>query len=236
MMKIDSMHNLLRIAKHILFIIMRKDTRARRQVNYKKEKHGSTYASWVICPDEIDNNSIIYSFGIGEDISFDLSIINKYGANIYAYDPTPRSLEWLRGQILPEQFKFFAYGLAHFNDTAKFYLPAIMNNVSHSLIKNENSAMDTIEVAVKTLSSFMNQNHHKRIDILKMDIEGAEYDVIDNILKEKLNIKQILVEFHHRFGEIGIEKTKKCISLLNENDYKIFYISPTGEEYCFIKI
>ena len=38
-----------------------------------------------------------------------------------------------------------------------------------------------------------------RIDILKMDIEGAEYDVIDDIINSPVPIAQVLIEFHHRF-------------------------------------
>ena len=42
-----------------------------------------------------------------------------------------------------------------------------------------------------------------------MDIEGAEYDVIDDILNSNIRIHQILVELHHRFpGNIN-RKDKK---------------------------
>src|SRR5690554_1691728 len=41
----------------------------------------------------------------------------------------------------------------------------------------------------------MTQLGHKHIDVLKMDIEGAEYDVIENILSAQLPITQILIEF-----------------------------------------
>ena len=76
---------------------------------------------------------------------------------------------------------------------------------------------------------------HNHIDILKMDIEGAEYDVIDDILSSNIAIKQILVEFHHRFPNVGLKKTKETIKKLNNFGYRIFHISNNGEDYSFIK-
>jgi len=34
--------------------------------------------------------AVVYSLGIGEDISFDLALIEKYGARVHAFDPTPK--------------------------------------------------------------------------------------------------------------------------------------------------
>ena len=43
---------------------------------------------------------------------------------------------------------------------------------------------------------------------MKMDIEGAEYDVINNLIETSVRPKQILVEFHHRFEGVELYKTK----------------------------
>lgn len=44
-------------------------------------------ASWVIVPKGIDEQSVVYSFGAGKDISWDLALIKKYGLTIHAFDP-----------------------------------------------------------------------------------------------------------------------------------------------------
>jgi hypothetical protein len=76
----------------------------------------------------------------------------------------------------------------------------------------------------------------QKVDILKMDIEGAEYDVICDLLNCNINVQQILVEFHHRFKDVGVLKTKQAIAELNKNGFKIFDISSLGTEYSFIRI
>ncbi len=49
---------------------------------------------------------------------------------------------------------------------------------------------------MKSIENIMKELGHKHIDVLKMDIESAEYDVIENILNAKISITQILIEFH----------------------------------------
>jgi len=83
--------------------------------------HGSNYGGWTICPLEMDNAVRVYSFGIGEDISFDLSIIEQYALDVFAFDPTPRSILWLEKQDLPSQFHWFDFGIAGFNGITKFH-------------------------------------------------------------------------------------------------------------------
>jgi Methyltransferase FkbM domain len=75
---------------------------------------------------------------------------------------------------------------------------------------------------------------HARIDLLKMDIEGAECDVIQDLIASAIVVKQLLVEFHHRWKEISVSKTKEAIRHLNVAGYLIFAISPNGEGYGFL--
>ena len=63
--------------------------------NLNTEYLGSIYGGWTICPDLINEKSIIYSFGVGEDITFDTSLMEKYKVNIFAFDPTPKSIKWV---------------------------------------------------------------------------------------------------------------------------------------------
>jgi hypothetical protein len=52
---------------------------------------------------------------------------------------------------------------------------------------------------------------HQKIDILKMDIEGAEYSALKNMMNSGINISQICVEFHHRFMDNGISSVASLI-------------------------
>jgi hypothetical protein len=92
-----------------------------------------------------------------------------------------------------------------------------------------------IEAPVYRLSTIMKTLGHSRVDLLKMDIEGAEYGVLADLLVSKIRPQQILVEFHHRWPEVGSDKTCVAIRNLNQAGYRIFNTSPSGEEYSFIR-
>ena len=72
--------------------------------------------------------------------------------------------------------------------TIKFYSPTNKEYVSYSISNFQNNFSkdtDFIEVTTITLEDIVNENSILGIDILKLDIEGAENQVIPNILRKK---------------------------------------------------
>lgn len=203
--------------------------------NIKKDFLGNRQARWIVASKLLDQNKIVYSFGVGTDISFDLSLIEKYGCEVFAFDPTPKSIAWIKEQTLPKKLKFLEYGVSDNDEVIIFYPPANANHVSYST-KADDCNQKGIQLPVYRLISIMNNLGHKKIDLLKIDIEGSEYNVIKDLIKSNIDIKQILVEFHHRFNKYSREDTRIAITELKNHGYRIFYISPTGEEYSFIKL
>lgn len=197
---------------------------------------GSDYGGWTLCPDAMTSDSIVYSIGIGEDISFDLSLIEKYNCCVFAFDPTPRSIRWLRRQALPSSFVSFALGVANYDGEASFFPPENPEFVSHTMLQRPVNLDKVIKVPVKRLHTIMNDLKHNRIDLLKMDIEGAEYEVIDDILSAKLDIRQLLVEFHIIDPGATLYDTIRSVIKLWLNGYRLFSISSSGKEYSFLRM
>jgi FkbM family methyltransferase len=76
----------------------------------------------------------------------------------------------------------------------------------------------------------------RTLDLLKMDIEGAEYAAIDDLLKSYVPITQLLIEFHHVIGDrASLGRTQRAIESLNAAGYRVFHISPVGFEYSFVR-
>ena len=224
------MQRLLRFLK----VLRGKDLYVFPDTEIKKITLGNKNAAWTINPSSINNKSIVYSFGVGNDISFDSELINKYGVKVYAFDPTPKSADWLKTQQLPANFYFYQKGLASYDGKAEFALPDNPEHVSATIL-TKNSKQGYFQADVNTLQTLMKELGHTKIDILKMDIEGAEYDVIENILASNISIAQLLIEFHHRFENVGTIKTKNVIRQLRKAGYMIFDVSASGEEISFIK-
>ncbi len=205
------------------------------QICVPREMHGTNDGVWCICPDRIGRRSVIYSFGIGTDVSFDLSLIETYGMQVHAFDPTPKSLAWLATQQLPAELTVIPCGLADRDGTARFNPPVDPQHVSHTMLDRPATQAAAVEVPVRRLETIMQELGHSAIDILKMDIEGAEYDVLDDMIQSDIRPRQLLVEFHHRFPGVGVRRTNQSIRQLRSAGYRLFHVSQTQMEFCFIR-
>jgi FkbM family methyltransferase len=201
----------------------------RVQAVRKLSRIGSDYGGYFVDLSLIPPDPVVYSLGVGEDISFDLSLIEQYGSIVHAFDPTPKVQGWIESQRLPERFRFEGIGIADFDGETDFYLPARTDFISHSLIRARQYSSDSIRVPVAKLSTVMKRLGHSRIDILKMDIEGAEYAVLTDLMKDNIEVGQILVEFHHRLSSVGVHKTRTALSSLDDYGMKICYVCPRME-------
>lgn len=207
--------------------------RSRVVVRCRTEFHGSPYGGWTLCPDGLDCDSVVYSFGVGEDITFDRSLIARFGVTVHAFDPTPRAVAWVRRQVVPASFVFHPYGVADYDGVAQFFAPDDPAHVSRSMVYGARGA-ETAEGEVHRLETILRMLGHTRIDLLKLDIEGAEYAVLEDLIRSGVDVGQLLVEFHHRRPEIGATRTEEAIRRLREVGLRLFHISDNGQNYAFI--
>jgi FkbM family methyltransferase len=167
------------------------------------------YGGWWYDSRKLHDNAVIYSFGLGEDTSWDEALIRR-GASVHGFDPTPKSTVYVeeREELKngPGKFYHTKEGLWTEDTTLQFTLP---DNPEHASLRarEHDSSQGTVTLKVNTLSNFLAANGHSKIDILKIDVEGAEYDFLDQLLNTNyFPFEQLLVEFHHRFLESGKEK------------------------------
>lgn len=61
---------------------------------------------------QINAESIVYSLGIGEDLSFSEKIIADTNCSIFAFDPTPKSIKYVKESEIYKnpRFKFYTCG------------------------------------------------------------------------------------------------------------------------------
>tara|TARA_B110000908_G_C10267203_1_gene465462 strand:- start:6221 stop:6910 length:690 start_codon:yes stop_codon:yes gene_type:complete len=186
------------------------------------EKVGTNYGGWLIPKDiKLDSESIVYSGGVGEDISFDLLLSDKYDSNIVLIDPTERASKhyeevkeyfktkkWeFSGDIQKDYYvkvgelnvnfdkiSYLNIGIWNKNEKLKFYKQNNPQYVSQSLIGNM-FGRKYDEVEVDNIKNIMEKQGHDKIDLLKLDIEGAEIKVLNNMLDDKIYPRYLCIEF-----------------------------------------
>lgn len=159
------------------------------------------YGAWWVCMPLLPTSGItVASIGIGEDTSFDKQIIEKYAATVYGFDPTPKALKYVEAQTgsWKNNFKFAPIGLSDKNGEATLVLPENPRHVS-GRIDGACKSCERVQIQVQTLKSLIEHVGKSKVDILKMDVEGTEYKVLNTLMNVDCNdllFGQLLVEYH----------------------------------------
>lgn len=180
-------------------------------------RYGNEYGGYELTETGITPESVIYSFGLGEDASFETDLILKHGCTIHIFDPTPRAVAYFDKNLASfVNLQFHEYGIWSDDGTQRFYYPKDPDHVSCSII-NIQETKDYFRGEVHRLRSIMAHMGHYHIDVLKLDIEGAEMQVIPDIIRCGIRPKYICIEFHT--GAVYLEK------IINGAGYSTIYQS-----------
>ncbi len=194
--------------------------------------------SWKYIPGLLDERSVVYSLGVGDLIDFDLDLIADHGVTVHAFDPTPFAAEWVAAQTLPDRFVFHPWAASGSDGTLRLYrrvnTRGKRSGVMWTADDNAGDATDFIDAPAYTVQTIMQKLGHAQVDVLKIDVEGAEYDILAGLDGDGCLPKQLLVEYHHRFPGIGKQRTADSVAALRQLGYRIFGISETGREVCFV--
>jgi len=188
---------------------------------------GTQYGGWFVDLGLVPENSTVISAGVGEDISFDLELIKNKSCNIVGVDPTEKSARYIRKNP-NDNFKFIQKALySNSNQKIKMYKNQNPEWVSESVTTTHNmvSDWDCYDAITTNVEDLLKE--YNNVSILKMDIEGSEYEVLNNL--KELSIPQLCVEFHYFCTDYTLEDTKKCIKHLTGLGYNNFVPKPNSK-------
>lgn len=182
------------------------------------DRLGSDYGGWSVPLSWLGPDAICYCAGVGEDITFDLALIAATGAVVHAFDPTPRAVAHVRAAAAGQpKFVLHPEGLWKSDTTQRFYAPRDPAHVSHSIL-NLQATRAYFDAPCRRLSSKMRELGHPRLDLLKLDVEGAEYAVLDSLLEDQVWPRILCVEFDSRSP---FRETVRALRVLLANGYRI---------------
>lgn len=176
----------------------------------------------------LHSGSIIVDVGCGFEADFSRFMMSKFGARCFGIDPTEKHKSALMQLAAQSEgrFEYFQNAVSSKSGEMQFY--EIENRESGSLLADHTNIMKdvTISYVVRsvTLREIPKMIDHENIDLIKLDIEGAEYDLFENITIEDLNpYHQIYIEFHHKSVKSkSFRDTEKVIRTLRENNFSVF--------------
>lgn len=201
------------------------------------EYHGNEgYGGWAVPTGILRSDSAVVDVGLGEDISFSESLIERYGCSVHGFDPTPKSIDYVQKRN-PSSFYLHPMGVAGSSRKATFFLPNNPLHVSGSITKSDHVGGDRIEVQLIDLDEVLGIIGQDKIDLLKIDIEGAEYELLNSpsfrTSAEKIHV--ICVEFHHRWNEFGAKATLEAVATLRQLGFECMWQArESNEEFTFV--
>lgn len=192
------------------------------------------YSVYWLDVDYLDNSSIIYSCGIGSDFTFDLDLGKYLGRPTYTFDLTPQSLK--KYSILYNLHKpiFYNFGISNINGEEKFNILKESSTymAASNTMLNNGEKKDFITFPVRTIPSIMKELKHSHIDVLRMDIEGAEFKVLPTLFDLKIYPTQISMEIHNIDDNFNLNF---ALALLADNGYTMIWNSEGYKECTFIR-
>ena len=216
--------------------VVGKEPVLRPTTHLRLEFHGTEYGGWPIIKGSLSRDAVVVDIGLGEDLSFSEALIEKYSCTVYGFDPTPKSIDYVRRRN-PPRFSLFELGVSASGGDGVLYLPNDPAHVSGSLYASQHLGRDKIQVKLIEIARVPETIGTTKIDLLKMDVEGAEFEVIDapGFADTVANTGQICVEFHHRWERFGKDKTERAVRRLGELGFEIAWVSSSNEEVLFVR-
>lgn len=140
-------------------------------------------------------------------------------AKILAFEPDPKVFDILKFNL--NQFRFqnvtiVPKGLWDVETTLKFY----SEGADAGRIPSAGDNGNLISIETTMLSTYINQ----RVDFLKIDIEGAEYEVLKESQSKLHLVDKIFIEYHS--FENQEQSLPEILQILKTNGFRIYLSTP----------
>lgn len=147
--------------------------------------------------------------------------------SIHAFEPTPATFEELRRNMSRNGCHNVSYNNCALSDqvgTAQFYLADLSETVANSLGRTVHVTDRQVSVSVRTLDDYSVAADINRLDVLKVDVEGAELMVLRGAERTIRQFQPLIVlEFSKHTVAFGYEAAELAHTLRNLQ-YELFTV------------
>jgi len=205
---------------------------------------------YLVCGDALKYCENLITLGVGDDISFEKDFDKKNKPqNIFLYDYTIDNklflkiiLKYFRRLItLRTKVENFLYSITNYINYIRFIR---QKNVSLFKLRVVKKITKNFDIDLKKIFKKINSNKN----LLKIDIEGSEYEIIDDIIRNYAKINILIIEFHwiNKNSKLfinSVNKLKKKFDIVhlhannyrplkdNEDIFDVFEITLTNKNF-----
>lgn len=153
---------------------------------------------------------------------------------IYAVEPSPGTAAMLRKNAALNQVRnieVLEVALSSHDANSTFFMGAGSHSQTSSLWQPRDYAGEQTEVRSMTLMTLLAENRISQIDLIKLDIEGAELAVLQSAgpgLKRLDRFPVLVFEYNKRVADRVGWKLNDVLDVLVPLGYEVFYLNDSG--------
>jgi FkbM family methyltransferase len=184
---------------------------------------GSAPGGWTVPTGLIEPSWLCYSVGAGADISFDLELIRRCGVTVRAIEAVPGYVELARERAGAEpRFTIRQAALATWDGPVRMQLTheRVSAAVSSAGLYESD---DYVVLPGRSLRSLMDEQGDTTVQLLKLDIEGAEYGVVPALDLHSLGVQLLCCQLHH---VAPVRRARRLARLVREQGFEIVACRP----------
>jgi FkbM family methyltransferase len=170
---------------------------------------------------DLNENSVVFDLG-GYEGQWASDIFSMYLCTVFVFEPFQDYARNIQRRFAKNsKIKVFEFGLGKDDSRSLLY----MNDDATSLYGKEGKPH---EIEIKKASRFISSQHPGIIDLVKINIEGAEYDLLEELIDhgDITKIKNIQVQFHDFVPEARsrMEKIQASLSRTHRLTYQYEFV------------
>ncbi len=142
--------------------------------------------------DDLNDKSIVFDLG-GYEGQWSSDIFAKYCCTIHIFEPVENFYQAIRNRFSKNpQICVHDFGLANKDDEAFISVDGYNSSITRDV------SGDVEKIKLKKALGFIEENSISKIDLMKINIEGSEYELLEHLIDSGVinMIKNIQVQFH----------------------------------------
>jgi FkbM family methyltransferase len=184
------------------------------------ERLGSDYGGWTVPVDLIGADWMCLCAGAGIDVTFDLALLERFGATVITVDPTEESRDHVSRVDPDGRLRFEHAALWREDGELEMFVAA---DPGHRTLSSDDLQRTgrSVRVPARGLAGF------GHLDLVKLDIEGAEYDVLPTVGR---GVRVLCVEMH---PTRGLRSAVRAFRGLRVAGFEL--VARRGADYTFLR-
>jgi FkbM family methyltransferase len=171
----------------------------------------------------LNASSVVFDVG-GFEGDFAAAIHDRYDCEVHVFEPVPAFFDELRRRFAQNpKIVLHPFGLG--GETESLLMSIEANGSSH--VKAD-GAEKTISAQIMSFEDFIIQSGITRVDLMKINIEGAEFDLLDHMIQHgrQAMIGDLQIQFHRfvRSASSRRREIRRKLAETHDQTYNFYFV------------